>query len=283
MQTIGERLEEARKRKGISIREASEATKIRGEYLYKFEGNQFDLKLPDIYLRGFLRLYANFLKLPGEKIVNDYMALGLGEGGRPGPKPLNREIYGKMEITHSSGSGSSSRGNSTDTAPSAAAAAMTPGADSVASPQRQPFQPRMPLGGLGRALESRSTWLLIVGSVALVGIVVWVTVLLVGGHTPAAPAKPAAITNTTVEAAAADPVYLIALRPVQVTSVRDKATAAELAGPRSLAVNDRYPLTNVDMLISVSDRSAVQFEHNNIRYGAGTSTGPGQLIWERKQ
>ena len=32
MQTIGERLEEARKRKGISIREASEATKIRSEY-----------------------------------------------------------------------------------------------------------------------------------------------------------------------------------------------------------------------------------------------------------
>jgi hypothetical protein len=36
------------------------------------------------------------------------------------------------------------------------------------------------------------------------------------------------------------------------------------------------------MLISVSDRSAVQFEHNNIRYGAGTNSGPGVLIWERK-
>jgi transcriptional regulator with XRE-family HTH domain len=276
MQTIGERLEEARKRKGISIREASEATKIRGEYLYKFESNQFDLKLPDIYLRGFLRLYANFLKLPGDKVVNDYQALGLGEGGRPGPKPLSREIYGKMEITHASASGAASRGSSTDTAPSAAA--MAPGADSAASPQRQPFQPRMPLGGLGRALESRSPWLLIVGSVVLVGLVVWATVLLVGGPSPSAPVKPA---NTAVEAAV-DAVYLVALRPVQVTSVRDKVTSAELGAPRSLAVNERYALSNVDMLISVSDRSAVQFEHNNIRYGAGTSTGPGQLIWDRK-
>ncbi len=278
MQTIGERLEEARKRKGISIREASEATKIRGEYLYKFESNQFDLKLPDIYLRGFLRLYANFLKLPGDKIVNDYQALGLGEGGRPGPKPLSREIYGKMEITHASASGAASRGSSTDVAPSSAAAAMTPGADSVASPQRQPFQPRMPLGGLGRALESRSPWLLIVGSVVLVGLVVWATVFLVGGHSPSAPVKPA---PAAVEAAA-DSVYLVALRPVQVTSVKDKVTSAELGAPRSLAVNERYALTNADMLISVSDRSAVQFEHNNIRYGAGTNSGPGVLIWERK-
>ena len=68
MQTIGERLEEARKRKGISIREAAEATKIRGDYLHKFESNQFDIKLPDIYIRGFLRIYSNFLKLPGEKM-----------------------------------------------------------------------------------------------------------------------------------------------------------------------------------------------------------------------
>ena len=43
MQTIGERLEEARKKKGLSLREAAEATKIRGDYLQKFEGNQFDI------------------------------------------------------------------------------------------------------------------------------------------------------------------------------------------------------------------------------------------------
>ena len=49
MQTIGERLEDARKRKGISIREAAEATKIRGDYLQRFESNQFDLSLADIY------------------------------------------------------------------------------------------------------------------------------------------------------------------------------------------------------------------------------------------
>jgi cytoskeleton protein RodZ len=95
MQSIGERLEEARKRKGVSLREAAEATKIRGDYLQKFENNQYDIKLPEIYVRGFLRTYANYLKLPGDKLIADYNGLGLGEGK---PKQLNRELYGRMEI-----------------------------------------------------------------------------------------------------------------------------------------------------------------------------------------
>ena len=54
MQTIGERLEEARKRKGISVREAAETTKIRSDYLQKFEANSFDVNLPPLYIRGFV-------------------------------------------------------------------------------------------------------------------------------------------------------------------------------------------------------------------------------------
>src|SRR5688572_13484871 len=96
MQSIGERLEEARKRKGISIREAAEATKIRGEYLHKFESNQYDIKLPEIYVRGFLRTYANYLKLPGEKIINDYNGLGLNEAKQ---RSLSREVYGRMDLS----------------------------------------------------------------------------------------------------------------------------------------------------------------------------------------
>ena len=79
MQSIGERLEEARKKKGISLREAAEATKIRGDYLQQFENNRFDINLTEIYVRGFLRSYANYLKLPGDKILNDYASLGRGE------------------------------------------------------------------------------------------------------------------------------------------------------------------------------------------------------------
>lgn len=96
MQTIGERLEEARKKKGISIREAAEATKIRGDYLSKFENNQFDINLTELYVRGFLRNYAQFLRLPPDRILNDYAALGRGEAR---PRQPSREIYGRMDVS----------------------------------------------------------------------------------------------------------------------------------------------------------------------------------------
>ena len=268
MQTIGERLEEARKRKGISIREAAEGTKIRGDYLHKFESNQFDIKLPEIYVRGFLRIYANYLKLPGDKLVTDYLALGLGEGGRPQGRGLNREIYGKMEISHT---GSSSvKDGSVATAPSATAAAMTPGGDApAAGAQRQPFQPRMPLGGLDRALLAKNGLWLGLGGVVLLALVIWGVVSLVGGDDSASTAG-----NT---AQVEEPVYIIALRPVQITSVKAKLDNRDLAAPRALVTGERYPVPNADMLIGVSDRAAVQFDFKGQRYGAGNNTGPGVL------
>lgn len=96
MQTIGEKLEEARKRRGISLREASEVTKIRSEYLGNFEANTFDIKLPEVYIRGFLRSYANFLKLNADKILTDYSAHKLGESKIA--RSESREFLGRMDI-----------------------------------------------------------------------------------------------------------------------------------------------------------------------------------------
>jgi cytoskeletal protein RodZ len=96
MQTIGERLEEARKRKGVSVREAAEITKIRGDYLQKFEANAFDIDLPPLYIRGFLRAYARYLELDPERIVNDYNAAPAGEG-KSGRRE-NREVFGRVDF-----------------------------------------------------------------------------------------------------------------------------------------------------------------------------------------
>ena len=78
--SIGERLEEARKRKGISIREAAEATKVRGDYLLAMENNSFEINLPEIYIRGFLKIYVNYLRLDLEQIMVDYDALRVSLG-----------------------------------------------------------------------------------------------------------------------------------------------------------------------------------------------------------
>lgn len=97
MQNIGERLEEARKRKGLSIREAAEATKIRGDFLTAFENNHFgEVPLPDIYKRGFLKNYSTFLQLDWEKVLADYTAHQLGNSRLA--RKEGREFFGRMDM-----------------------------------------------------------------------------------------------------------------------------------------------------------------------------------------
>ena len=71
---IGQKLEDARNRKGISIREASESTKIRGDFLSSFEAGNFDINLPEVYLRGFIRVYARFLGIDPESALRRFAA-----------------------------------------------------------------------------------------------------------------------------------------------------------------------------------------------------------------
>jgi transcriptional regulator with XRE-family HTH domain len=214
MQTIGERLEEARKKKGISIREAAEATKIRGDYLQKFESNHFDIGLTEIYTRGFLRTYANFLKVPADRILNDYAALGRGDVR---PRQPSREVYGRMDITVAS----------TETAERAA------GGEEAAPADPQPSHANRGPGGRTRTGASLPTgpdpaivfkyikW----GGIALVGIVALLVVWsLVSG---AQKSKPVA--NTPPAAPQGPVVGLIALRPVQVrvTKVNNDAERSD--------------------------------------------------------
>jgi len=117
--TIGEKLEEARKRKGITIREAAEATKVRGEYLLAMENNSFEIALPEVYVRGFFKIYVNYLRLDAEKIMAEFDALrqtarksahihnvplhhDVSQSSQQGPAPAQngapRTSFGRMEI-----------------------------------------------------------------------------------------------------------------------------------------------------------------------------------------
>src|SRR6056300_1065079 len=89
---IGQKLEDARNRKGISIREASESTKIRGDFLSSFEAGNFDINLPEVYLRGFIRVYARFLGIDPESAVSD---LNLELGIKPGK--VARKNFGSIQ------------------------------------------------------------------------------------------------------------------------------------------------------------------------------------------
>lgn len=161
MQTIGEKLEEARKHRGISIREASEVTKIRSDYLGSFENNNFDLNIPDIYIRGFLRAYAQFLKLNPEKIITDFNAHLLGESKFA--QRGTREFLGRMDL----GEQEEEEGQGQTAAPITSLAAGQPKPAAAAAPAESGFD--------YRNLDRSS---LIKGAAAVAGAAVMVAVIV---------------------------------------------------------------------------------------------------------
>ena len=68
---IGRALELARKRRGLSLKQVEEATKIRAGYLSDLERENFDV-LPAVYVQGYLKTYASFLHLDADAIVGEF-------------------------------------------------------------------------------------------------------------------------------------------------------------------------------------------------------------------
>lgn len=255
MQTIGERLEEARKKKGISIREAAEATKIRGDYLQKFEGNHFDIGLTEIYTRGFLRTYANYLKIPSDRIISDYAALGRGDTR---PRQPNREVYGRMDI-------SIAHADSTDR--------NAPPPEPVAEPSpanRGPNRTRagtsLPTGP-DPALVFK--YVKIGGAVVIVLVLLWIIKALFfsGGPTPSGRGTSATTSGPTVG--------LVALRPVQIKLARPSTVNPDADGEivyaRTLAAGSTItipwiggayltaePATSVEIILGTQRRNLAE-------------------------
>jgi transcriptional regulator with XRE-family HTH domain len=69
---IGSNLREARERQKLELPEIERATHIRSRYLAALEEERFDV-LPGLaYTKGFLRTYADYLGLDGQRFVDEY-------------------------------------------------------------------------------------------------------------------------------------------------------------------------------------------------------------------
>ncbi|MEW6067485.1 MAG: RodZ domain-containing protein [Nitrospirota bacterium] len=69
---VGEILKKAREKSGKDIREISEILKIRYAYLMAIEEEDFG-KLPtEVYVKGYLREYAELLNINPEEVINAY-------------------------------------------------------------------------------------------------------------------------------------------------------------------------------------------------------------------
>jgi cytoskeleton protein RodZ len=257
MQTIGERLEDARKRKGISIREAAEATKIRGDYLQKFESNHFDIGLTTIYIRGFLHNYAEFLKLPADRIVSDFESLGHSDTR---PRQPSREVYGRMDVSVVSAD------DRNDRAP---------------APTAEPLPPAEAGRGPGHSQRARShaspglqidPALVFKGGIALaallgVAVLIWVGKMVFGGGEAREPAREAAAAPLVQPAEPAAVVTFSASKPVKIKVVRQSDNFELYQG--TLQAGDHFDAPDVPLLLSASEIENVGIDYKGKHYLIG--------------
>ncbi len=70
--TVGKLLQAARRDAKLDLKEVELATKIRGKYLRLLEADDTAELANDVYVRGFLRSYANYLGLDGAAVVRKF-------------------------------------------------------------------------------------------------------------------------------------------------------------------------------------------------------------------
>src|SRR5579883_3363837 len=66
---IGERLRSARLARGLSLDDVEAGTRIRRRFLEALEREEFDELPGPVYVRGFLRIYGEFLGIPAEELL----------------------------------------------------------------------------------------------------------------------------------------------------------------------------------------------------------------------
>jgi len=100
MKEIGDLLRNTRLEKGLSLKDVQTETKIRQKYLEALEKGDFQVIPGEVYLKGFLRCYANALGLDGMELVERYKALKAGEA-KPGE--TREEVLPRAPVTALSG------------------------------------------------------------------------------------------------------------------------------------------------------------------------------------
>ena len=74
MPTVAEQLRGAREAMKLDVHHVAEITKIRTDHIRALEAGDYDQFVAPVYIRGFVRTYANLLKLDLPKIMADLNA-----------------------------------------------------------------------------------------------------------------------------------------------------------------------------------------------------------------
>ena len=102
MNEIGELLREAREACGMTLQQASEITKVRTKYLEAIENGEFSVIAGEVYLKGFIRTYADCLGLDGTQVIAQYNELRHMRDSAA-LRQLEQERIGRMKRTREEG------------------------------------------------------------------------------------------------------------------------------------------------------------------------------------
>lgn len=151
--TVGEFLRKTRTQRGITLEQVSQATRVRLAYLQAIEQNE-PSELPSVVqARGFLRLYASYLDLPAQPLLDGWQSGHYVPPEVLEPAPISHETYSLEEAS----------GASSDILKSQSESAITPAeieeeSDDInppSSPEPKPRRSQEIFTHIGRQLAER--------------------------------------------------------------------------------------------------------------------------------
>ncbi len=90
---VGTTLTEARKQQKLSLKKIAQETKISTRYLQALESEAYDIFPAEVYLKGFLRSYAQYLDLDGDEMVRAFNRQhSQPESGAPGQSEISSAL-----------------------------------------------------------------------------------------------------------------------------------------------------------------------------------------------
>ena len=84
---IGDILRKEREKQRMTVEDIENGTSIRASYIEAIESGEYDKMPGRVYAKGFIKNYANFLKLNGDEIVKQFVA-----EVSPAVEPVNIEV-----------------------------------------------------------------------------------------------------------------------------------------------------------------------------------------------
>lgn len=102
---VGDKLRAERERQNLTIKDIEKGTSIRSLYIENIEAGKYDQLPGEVYTKGFIRNYANFLQLDATALLHEYMeenhpdiaaqdsALGTPTHVAPAEKPERAAVH----------------------------------------------------------------------------------------------------------------------------------------------------------------------------------------------